>query len=114
MSDSRFPLIEKLGLCVYETWVGQIFPDSHVSAIELESYLKRAIKVYLHPATDDWCYKKEDGSTHSGILIAVKELPKKPIKVEQTFAATFAPDEIFKPLELTGKKFKVTFEEIVE
>jgi hypothetical protein len=115
MDDSKYPMINKLGLCIYETWMDSGFPNDHVSAIELESYLQKSTRVYSDEAHDGWW--KESQALHkslTALLIAVEELPKKPIKIEQTFAATFEPEKIFKPLELTGKKFKVTFEEIIE
>lgn len=95
MTDSRFPMCEKLGLTIatllkesYAEWLSkdtdkpyyfQNF-DKVVKAEDLEKLLSQAVRVY---GIDDWIWDQKINhkrDTHQALLIAIEELPKEKCK----------------------------------
>lgn len=107
MSQPKFPLIEQIGLSVIPL---KYHFGRYVDAADLERILESAPEVYgsnglfgTEPDRDD---------KHIGKVVCIQTIKREPIKIEQTFSAKYGTDQMLIPRELTGKRFRVTFQEI--
>lgn len=107
---SKFKNIEALGLKLISLFNGDGPDKCAVDASELEKLLENAPEVYgsnglfgTEPDRDD---------KHIGKVVCIQTIKREPIKIEQTFSAKYGTDQMLIPRELTGKRFRVTFQEI--
>ena len=114
---SQFPNVEAMGLAISTAdeisdaqRVGAPIHQDYVSGKALERILESAPEVYgsnglfgTEPDRDD---------KHIGKVVCIQTIKREPIKIEQTFSAKYGTDQMLIPRELTGKRFRVTFQEI--
>lgn len=112
MSQPKFPNVEAMNLPMI-TPQQMAFGDNsrYIKAKDLERILESAPEVYL---ADDYTIVGKDwvSAKFTGRVIKTGEIKREPIKIEQTFSAKYGTDQMLIPRELTGKRFRVIFEEL--
>ncbi len=111
---SKTPLVDSLGVFVEHAGM----PGAYVSATDLEACLEKLTVVYgdLDAPKDQisWSDTKLASNTHTARLLGIQEIPKEPFIHTEGWAANRSQEHVLIPMELKGKRLKVTFEEVNE
>lgn len=105
----QYPLVESLGVLILRDAY-----DEYVQVENLEASLQKLPKIYGYSGSEKiwWGDSKQNGDTHEARLLGVTEIKKEPVKICREYPADYEGDTINVPIDISFKKFKVTFEEI--